>query len=137
MKELDEIQREIEESKSQLMSREKAFGKEDHRELLYIENKFKKKRQSYICLYCGEKSKRNNFELDHKCKHPQVVLEKIRSLPSRPIKNIFFKVIYNEKVYEFKDYLSAMKFRSLVWTKKMSIKEAKKDKSISWWKQKN
>jgi len=136
MKEFDEIQKSLEEAECDLMSREKALGKEDHKELLFLEAKHSKKKKepkSLICIYCGEESIDEMFKMNHKCEKPQVVDSKLRCLPSRPIKNLFFKVVYNGKNYRFENYNSAMKFRNLVWIQKKSIKEAMKEPTLLWW----
>ena len=127
--------------KTGLMDREKALGKEAHDHLLELEGKAEEVKrgeikEKMICLYCGERAEANpsRFTALHKCDKPMIVEEKKWPMPSRPIQEIFFKVIYDKKTYRFLDYESAMKFRRLLWLEEVPLKTVLLDNTLRWYK---
>lgn len=118
--------------------RKKALGKEAHRQLLMIEGKTEKKKKlkdEYICLYCGEKSFDKGFIYRHiKCGNAIVVLKHEIECPLRPKEYRFFTVIYNGSIFRFEDYESSMRFRHLIWKRKMVIRDAMKCPDLKWFK---
>jgi hypothetical protein len=125
--------REIKEiEKLGLFKRDMAIDKEDEIFLSDIEGKPRKK-EKYVCLYCGLKSDEESFLYIHQCESPMVVLEKKWPMPTRPIRKIYFEIKYNSKIYRFQDYESAMLFRRLLWIIEVPLQTALKHKDLKWW----